>query len=356
MTSIDMLSQLQTDTAALRLRLQTLTAQTANGKVITKGAGDIAPQLPRAQNLSSQISRLGTYNTVVGQALGQTAATQTVLSQLGSIAKQFSDTVAMQLDPSNPEAVTFAANQAKAAMVQVGHLLNQQYQGSYLFGGSDSANQPVPDPEGLPTSGMATQIAAAIGTLGGGNSAAVAATTLAAAQSDTAGVTPFSAFLSDPASGLAEPRRSIPAGDGQNVAYGLFANRNAAATSSGDTTGSWVRDLLRGLASIAALTPAQASQTADFNSMASEIRNGLQAARNGLADETGALGLTETRLSDTQSQNSTLVDALKSQLSNITDVDMAATLTDLQQTQTTLQASYTALGRLGSLTLSAYLK
>jgi flagellin-like hook-associated protein FlgL len=355
MPGVDLLGSLTSDTAALRLKLQALTRQTASGKR-AEVAGDIAPQLPRAQNLSSAIARLGSYDSVIGQAQGQAQATQTVLKQLQTIATRFSDTVALQLDPNNPEAVSFAASQARDAMVQVGQLLNTQFQGSYLFGGSDSANPPIPDPEGLPGSGLATQIAAAIGTLGGGNAVAIAATTKGIAQSDTAGTTPFSAFVST-APGLTEPRQAVPSGDGQSVPFGLFANRNAAAVSAGpETTGAWARDLLRGLASIAALTPAQAAQTQDFTALAGLIREGLKSARNGLADEAGALGLTESRLSATRERQSAVADALKAQLADITDVDMAATLAALQQTQSTLQASYTAAGRLSGLNLAAYLR
>jgi hypothetical protein len=57
------------------------------------------------------------------------------------------------------------------------------------------------------------------------------------------------------------------------------ANRNAAAASGGETTGSWARDLLRGLASIAALTPAQAAASpADFAAFAGVVRDGLRSA------------------------------------------------------------------------------
>jgi len=355
MSGIDTLGRLQLDTTTLRMQLQTLTRQTSTGKV-AGAIGDLAPQLPRIQGLAAEVSRRGTYGTVIGQALGRADATQSALTRLSDIATQFSDTVAMKLDPNNPEAVTFAANQAKSALVQVGQLLNSQYNGEYLFGGSDFGNPPVPDPTNLPSSGMATQIATAVAGLASGNAASVAAATKAAAEDNATGVTPFSAFLSDPATGLAEPQRSVPSGDGQTIGYGVFANRNAAATSSGETTGSWARDLLRGLASIAALGPAQTSQPADFNSLATIIRDGLKAARNGLADEAGALGLTQTQLTTVQTQHTVLSDSLKAQLANITDVDMAATFTKLQQTQTTLQASYTALSRLGALTLSSFLK
>ena len=54
----------------------------------------------------------------------------------------------------------------------------------------------------------------------------------------------------------------VTSADGTATEVGLFASRNAAATSTGETTGGWARDLLRGLASIAALTPASAASTA----------------------------------------------------------------------------------------------
>jgi flagellin-like hook-associated protein FlgL len=240
-------------------------------------------------------------------------------------------------------------------MVEVGHLLNSRSNGEYLFGGSDVANPPVPDPEGLPGSGMAQRIAASVATLGGGNAAAVAAATKAAAVDDAAGVTPFSAFLSDPAAGLSEPRRSVPAGDGQAVPYGIAANRNGGAASTGETTGSWARDLLRGLASLAALGPAQAASPADFRALSDSIRQGLKSAADGLADEQGALGLTEQRLQAAQARHASVTDTLKAQLSDIEEVDLASTLTRLQATRTALEASYTAIGNLSSLTLTRYL-
>ncbi|CAA9215862.1 MAG: hypothetical protein AVDCRST_MAG04-374, partial [uncultured Acetobacteraceae bacterium] len=198
------------------------------------------------------------------------------------------------------------------------------------------------------------QIASAVATLGGGNAAAVGAATRAAAASDAAGTTPFSAFLSDP--GLAEPRRGVPAEDGALVPYGVAANRNAAAVSSGETTGSWARDLLRGLASVAALTPAQAASPAEFAAFAAVVRDGFRSASNALADEAGALGFTEARLEEAQRRHADANTALEAQLAAIEEVDLAEVLTRLKATETTLQASYGAIGRLGDLTLARFLR
>jgi flagellin-like hook-associated protein FlgL len=355
MSAVGLLGRMETDSAALRLRLETLTRQVSTGRK-ADAIGDLAPQLPRALTLRAEIGRRDAYGSAIGEALGRTAATATALQRLSAIAGEFADGVAMKLDPNDTASLSLVASRARSAMVEVGQLLNSRSNGEYLFGGSDFANPPVPDPDGLPASGMATQIAGAVATLGGGNAAAVAAATKAAAMDDAAGITPFSAFLSDPASGLAEPRRSVPAGDGQAVPYGVPANRNAAVASTGETTGSWARDLLRGLASIAALGPAQAASPADFRALSDSIRQGLRSAANGLADEQGALGLTEQRLQAAQARHATVTDTLTAQLSDIEEVDLAATLTRLQATRTALEASYSAIGQLGGLTLTRYLR
>ncbi|MFC7473246.1 flagellin [Dankookia sp. GCM10030260] len=354
MTGISLLGRMTGDSAALRLRLETLTRQASTGRR-TDQVGDLAAQLPRALTLRGEIGRRDAYAGAIGEALGRAAATGTALQRLSAIAREFADGAAIKLDPNDTASLPLVAARARAAMVEVGQLLNSRSGGEYLFGGSDFANPPVPDPEGLPASGMATLIAGAVATLGGGNAAAVVAATRAAAMDDGAGVTPFSAFLSDPATGLAEPRRSVPAGDGQAVAYGIAANRNGAAASAGETTGSWARDLLRGLASIASLGPAQAGSPADFRALADGIRQGLKSAANGLADEQGALGLVEQRLQAAQDRHGIITDTLKTQLADIEEIDLASTLTRLQATRTALEASYSAMGNLGSLTLVRYL-
>jgi flagellin-like hook-associated protein FlgL len=285
---------------------------------------------------------------------------QSALARLGEIAEGFAGGAALRLGDASLQAgdISLYAAQARQALVEVGTLLNTRHEGDHLFGGSDAANPPGPDPEGLPTGGMAGQVAAAVATLGGGGgtAATVAAATRAAATDDSAGVTPFSAFLAS-ATGQAEPRRGVPAGDGALVEYGLFANRNAGAASAGETTGSWARDLLRGLASIAALTPAaQAAAPAEFTALAGTIRDGLKSAASAIAGERGGLGVTEAGLEAARTRHAELGTTLEAQLAGIQEVDLAATLTRLQATRTALEASYTAIGRAGSLSLVEFLR
>lgn len=354
MTSVSLLARMEASTAALRLRVETLTRQQASGRK-TDSIGDLGAQLPQALTLRAEIARRDTYGAAVGEALTRTSVTQTALQRLTDIASEFTDKLAVSLNPDDTRSLSLIASRARAAMIEVGQLLNTKSGGEYVFGGSDFGNPPVPDPDALPTSGMATRIATAVATLGNGTAATVAAATKAAALDDGAGVTPFSAYLSDATSGAVEPRRSVSTGDGQTVGYGIVANRNAAAVSAGETTGSWARDLLRGLASLAALTPAQAGSASDFQAFAETIRQGLKSAENALADEQGALGQTETRLQAVKERHSTVTDTLKAQLADIEEVDLATVITKLQSTKSVLEASYTAIGQLSSLTLTHYL-
>ncbi|MBY0339392.1 MAG: hypothetical protein K2X11_22455, partial [Acetobacteraceae bacterium] len=177
-----------------------------------------------------------------------------------------------------------------------------------------------------------------------------------AALDGSAGVSPFSAWLEDPAGGAGEPRRSVPAGDGEAIPYGLFANRNAGAVSSGETTGSWARDLLRGLMSLAALTPAQQQAGGDFTRLVAGIRDGLLSAERALGEEAGVLGVAERRMELARTRHEAVTGALRAQLADIEEVDMAEALTRLQATRNALEASYRAIGSLANLTLTRFLR
>jgi flagellar hook-associated protein 3 FlgL len=354
MAVIDMLSRLNADAAVLRARLQSLTQQTTTG-LKSQQLGGLGTDLPHALNLKAEITCQQSYSSAVTAAAGRATATQSVLSQLSAIAGQFADTVAIKLDPNDPDGITRAATEAKSALQQVAQLLNSQQGGQYLFGGTDLANPPIPDAANIASAGFAGQIATAVAGLGGGNAASVLNTAVTAAGSNAAGVTPFSAFLSDPMAGLSEARRAVPTADGQTVPYGISANRNAVAISSGTTTGSWAKDLLGGLSVLANLTPASAASPSDFHQLASSVRDWLKGAENTLAEETGALGQTQAQLTSLQTVQSQTVTALTTQLSGAQEVDMAATITKLQDTQTILQASYSAISQLSSLSLAQYL-
>lgn len=348
------LSRLLADSAGIKSRLNALTAQVADGR---RGAsyGDIGLAANRAINLRGEAARREAQAGALDRALGRTEAAGDAMRRLSTIAEDFF-AEAQKVGTADPARIGVVAAGARAALREVAGLLNASHAGEYVFGGADSGHPPLPAPDDLMAGGLGTAIASAVTGLGGGNAAAVLAATAAAAASDAAGVTPFSAYLSDPARGLGEARRTTVADDGVEIPTGLFANRNAAATSSGETTGSWSRDLLRGLMTLASLTPAQANLGGDLDSLMVGVRGGLRAAAAGLAAEEGALGMSERRLEAARSRHEDLGVALRGQLADLEEVDMAATLTALQDTRTRLEASWKALSVLSGLSLANLLR
>ncbi|MDB5413155.1 MAG: hypothetical protein JWR10_1490 [Rubritepida sp.] len=357
--SINMMSRLASETLVLRTRLETLTRQSADGLRSDK-LGDLGPDVSRLVSLRGEIGRREVYGKSMDQALGRTGIVQQSLSRMTEIAREFRTTVVQRISSDDPNSLTTVAAQARSALSELANLLNTQNAGEFLFGGADLANPPIPNPDALATGQMAQDVAAQVGGLGTIDAATISAATLGIAKSTAAGVSPFSDFLNAeealaPADRAA--RRGVPSQDGEIIGYGVMANRNAEAVSSGDTTGGWARDLMRGLMTLAALTPAQmATDPVQFDKLISNVREGLLASENALGEEAGALGHVEARMATVQTRHGSISTVLEGQVSDIQYVDMAETLSQLEATRTTLDASYRAIGSISGLTLANFLR
>jgi flagellin-like hook-associated protein FlgL len=353
MSTINLTARISLNATQLRDRITVLGEQISTGRKGRTYAA-IGTDAPKAIDLRAEIGRRETYQTTINQTLSKIAVSQDVLDRIGAIAQKFTASTAKLLGAAKPEEIQIQAAQAEAAMVEVATLLNEQLNGEYLFGGSDSRNPPIPTPQTIATSGMGAAIKTQVGTLNGSNVTAVLADTKSLAQSNAVGTTPFSVFLST-GPGATEARTNILGNDNDRVAYGIHANRNAAIVSTGETTGSWARDLLRGLASIAGLTPDKAQLGNDYTTFVTTVRKGLESAVDALALERGSLGLTETRLKGMASFHESVSTSLTLQLSNLEEVDMAKTITSFQTTQSQLEASYRALAISQQLSLTRFL-
>jgi flagellin-like hook-associated protein FlgL len=354
MTSINMTSRIDLNAIRLRDRIDTLGEQLSSGRRGQTYA-DIGTETPKAINLRVEIGRRETYQTTIDQALSKISVTQKTLDRIGAIAEKFTAATAKLMGTGRPEEIQIQATQAEAAMVEVATLLNERLNGEYLFGGSDSRNPPIPNPEQIAKTGMGLAIKDKVASLNGSNTASVLIDTKALASSDATGTTPFSDFMSDPARGLTEPRRNVLGNDDDRIEYGIPANRNGSAKSDGETTGSWARDLLRGLASIAGLTKEKVQLGEGYTNFIMGVRKGLESATNALALERGNLGTTENRLQNTAALQSSVTTSLTLQLSDLEDVDMAKTITKFQATQTQLEASYRAMSIAQQLSLTRFL-
>jgi flagellar hook-associated protein 3 FlgL len=120
------------------------------------------------------------------------------------------------------------------------------------------------------------------------------------------------------------------------------------------TTGSYMRDILRALATVGSLTSAQASLPG-YNDLVQDIRTSLSGAINAMACDVGVLGNTQSSLASTQTQLSDTEIALTGQVSSVEDVDMAQTLSQLSLVQTQLQGSYQVMAAVSGLSLVKFL-
>ncbi|MFC0408740.1 flagellin [Roseomonas elaeocarpi] len=338
--------------AELKSRLGDLTAQSGSGRLATTYGGESA-EARQAISLRGEIARRTATGDSIGQAVGRADAAQTVLSRLSDIASSFAAKTGTLLN-ADDDALATAASDARDALTEIGSLLNSNYQGSYLFSGSDTGNEAVPNGD-LTASGMSSAIQSAMAALASNGAAATLSAT-AAASTDTAN-SPFSSFLNG--DGATEARPTTLLDDGTRVGTGVWANRNATAASTGsDSVGSWSLDLIRGLMTLAALPAASdaGASTADKQAVLASVRGGFTSAVNALAVDAGTLGQTQARLETAQDRHESVNTALSGQLSDIETVDMATTLTALKDTQTRLEASYQSISILSGLTLVDFLR
>ena len=184
---------------------------------------------------------------------------------------------------------------------------------------------------------------------GGGptGAATTAANTKAIASSNAPGTTPFA--------GPPGQAPTLTLDNAAPVQVGVLANANTLAVSGGtSTTGSYMRDILRGLATMANLSSSQVDD-AGFGALVLDTQASLTGAVKALNVEGGVLGDTQASLQSQQTEASNTSTALTGQLSSVEDVDMAKTLSSLSAVQTQLSASYKLISEVSSLSLVQYL-
>jgi len=151
-------------------------------------------------------------------------------------------------------------------------------------------------------------------------------------------------------------KQVVQTGDGNTVTIGLLASANSSVQSTGtSTTGSYMRDLMRALATIGSLTGSQTSDSANFTALMQDTTTSLNGAVSAMATDIGVLGNTQSSLTATQTSLSDTATALTGQLSPVQNADEATTLSDLSAIQTQLQASYRMIANEGTLSLASFL-
>jgi flagellar hook-associated protein 3 FlgL len=351
-TGYGFLATLTTEANSVHQQLDTLTEQASSGLVAQTYAGLSSSGAAVSLSLNPQLTALQTYQTNISQATATMQVTQSAMTQLQQIASTFAADMP-NLTSTNTQEINLIAQQAQAALTQVAGLLDTQDGSVYVFGGQDTSNPPVPQPDSILTSGFYTQINAAVSNLATAGATATIASTRATAMSNATGTSPFSAYMSQPAAGIGQ--QVVQTGDGTTVNIGLLASANSNVTStSASTTGSYMRDLMRALATIGSMSSSQASASG-FVALVQDTTSTLNGVVSDMAGDVGALGNTQSNLTATATHLTDTSTALTGQVSAVQDADMATTLSNLSAIQTQLQASYRMIAIEGTLSLANYL-
>lgn len=348
-----LLTVLVANSASAQQRVNQLTQQSSTGLIAGNYAG-LGTGASVSLNLNPQIANLQTWQDNIASATGSMGVTQASMTQIQQIASNFYAQL-NNLNGIDTSEVDSIATSAQDALKQVAGLLDAQDGTGFVFGGADSANPPVPNPSNILSSGFYTQIAAAVANLGSAGASATAAATLGIAGSNAAGTSPFSAYMSQPAGALQAQIPTVQTGPGQSTQIGLLASANAAiASPAGSTTGSYMRDLMRSLATLGSLSSAQVNLSG-FNGLVQDTRTSLQGAIAAMAGDVGVLGNRQAALTATQTGLAATQTALTIQVGAAQDVDMAKTLSALTLAQTQLQASYQVISAVSGLSLAKML-
>ena len=332
-----LLNALVASSGSLRERLSTVTEQSSTG-LVSQTYGGLGAPARTALNLAPQVAHAAAYQANIDAAAGRMGVAQTALSQIAGIADKLKANLA-KLGGINGQEVDGVAADARSALQQVAGLLDTKDGDVYVFAGQDSATPPLASPDAILNSAFYAGVQGAVANLPAAGATATAAATLAIAS-------PIAA---------SGPAPAVEAGPGLRVQVGVLASANTLATSTGpSTTGSYIHDLMRALATVGSLTSAQAG-TGAFTALVQDTNASLDWAIGAMGTEAGALGDLRSGLAAQQTQLAATQTALSAQVSSVQDVDMAATLTKLTALQSQLQASYKVIAEVQGLTLASIL-
>ena len=346
-TGYGALTQTVTESNFTKQTINQLSEETSSGYLSSTFAGlgsgatsalDLSPQLAANTQLQANTASAGSIQTAAQAALGQI---ETIAS---SFATQATQLVGLQ------GTVAGVAVNAQSALTQVATLLDTKVGDVYVFAGQDSANPPIPDPDNINSSAFAQAIQAAIAGLTTNGQVATSAATLAIAS--PGGTTPFSAGLEGGAT-----QAQVDLGGGNFVNVAPLANTNSTTPSPGEgttSTGSYTRDILRGLATLGSLTQAQSSDP-NFIPLVQDTLTSLQGAVSSINSDIGALGDSQNQVTAAQTDAVSTETALKSQISTVQDADLTQVAVQLSDAQTQLQASYQLISNFSSLSLAKFL-
>lgn len=309
--------------AALRERLQTLSAELGSGRV--QDPARLGPRQSLAMDLDRRAALSESWRATAAETGARLAATSEALARVEGSRRSLMAQALAATAPGSPAERALAAEAGRAAFEDVARSLDVTWGGASLFAGT-ATDAPALSPTLWP------EVEAAVG------APATAAGAMAA----------LDAYFDAPGGGFAAGGyRGAPAvltrslGDGPPLALPARADDPA------------LRATLKAAAAAALsarLPPAEGAQLLE------RARDGLAAAAEPLAGLGAAVGAAEARAEAAATRHAAQGSALALRRDELLAVDPFETATLLQQVQTQLETHYAVTARLAPLSLAAWLR
>jgi flagellar hook-associated protein 3 FlgL len=272
--------------------------QEASG-VVSSDYGGLGETSQQVIDLQVSVTRSQSYIDAAGSA---DSKVQSMYSTLSSVTDLYTQVKSLLTGASNSVSTdpNGVAQSAQQMLQELTSLLNTQYAGQYLFGGSDTTNPPVD----------------------------TSTSTYPPASSPSTADTSY--YQGDDA--IASARVS----DTETVSYGVTADDSAFE---------------QGLRALNLVANNEPLTTSTLDEAMGLVSNALDAATVAQTK----LGLASSSLENASATQTDLQSYAKTLGSNLTSVDVAAVTAELSTYQAQLTASYSAISKIQSLNLASYL-
>jgi flagellar hook-associated protein 3 FlgL len=295
------------------LQLNQSEEETLNAEISTgydaQTYSQIAPQAAQLENYSAQVSQQKAYLDTINTASTSMQTMQLSLQQILSDVQSFTTTLSNAAYSTQAPTVQ---TQAESLLQQVAGFLNVQDGSTYLFGGTDSTTPPV-DLQSLPQ-GAAASLTTSVGGSPSNNGYYAGGPTNSAIQ----------------------------IGNQVSVNYSITADNPA------------FENIIRALNFVAqsgSFSSTSPTDQANVNLANQMLTNATQA----LTGISGELALQQSQMSNQATVLNSAITIAQNGVSNITAVNQATAITQLQTLETQIEASYSATSAIQKLSLVNYM-
>lgn len=310
------------------------------------------------------ISRNSAYMNTISTLSTRTQGIETALTSVDSEVNNLANTIT-QLNAQDPTG-SAVRQTASDTLNQVISQLNTTSDGVPLFSGVATNTTNAPSfpiaasntIESLLTPANLSAEAATLGVNYPFGSGAGATPASAAADADSV----VTAIFNNPANtstwfvpgAAGVPAAPAQVADDQSIQASVTANPNIPANGT-NTFGTAIKDTLAAVAAVATLTPANFSNQADYDQFLVTQIGQINTASSEINSAVAVNGVVRGELGTAQTTNDTSTNLLQQSVDTNEVQDVATSVTNLQNLQTQLQATYQVTAQLKGLSLANFL-